>query len=213
MDLDALIRCWQITSEFHSFKPGATEDEIVSVEQELGFRLPEAVRELYRFSDGLDLCEGNLSFYPLRIHSNDMSLCHASAWLRACHWPIPETVLVFGGNGSGEPYGLWTGPHAARFPEPVILVGEVFRTACMSVSASAILPFLACETASYLQMQGLGEIAHDILGVPRSILDLEPGDDEALEAIFVWADPQVLDVLGSPYENPLDAQGLQTLLS
>ncbi|MEP7365895.1 MAG: SMI1/KNR4 family protein [Acidobacteriota bacterium] len=94
MYLATLIRCWQLTAEFHSFNPGATEAEIVSVEQELGLDLPETLRELYRFSDGLDLFGGQLDVYPLRTEPNNLSLSRVTPWLRECHWPIPETVLV-----------------------------------------------------------------------------------------------------------------------
>jgi SMI1/KNR4 family protein SUKH-1 len=119
MDLSSLISCWQATHERHILNAGASDEEIVSVERELSLRLPESIRELYRFSDGLTLFGGELSIYPLRNATNELSLSRVTPWLRESNWPIPESVLIFGSTGTGEPIGLWTGPNSRRFPQPL----------------------------------------------------------------------------------------------
>ncbi|MEP7365896.1 MAG: hypothetical protein ABI972_21790 [Acidobacteriota bacterium] len=92
-------------------------------------------------------------------------------------------------------------------------MGEIFRPACMAVTASAILPFLIFETVTSSHLNGLGEIMQDVLGLPKSILDHGTEDDEFYEALLPWVDPNVVDILGSPYENPLDEDGLRKLLN
>ncbi len=44
MEIAALIKCWERTPEQHKFNPPATEEELLSVEQELGSKLPQSLR-------------------------------------------------------------------------------------------------------------------------------------------------------------------------
>jgi hypothetical protein len=212
MDLASLVRCWQITREQHAFNEGASDREIAAVEQELSLSLPPALRELYRFSDGLALFGGELSIYPLRNAANELSLSRVTPWLRTCNWPIPESVVIFGSTGTGDPVGLWTGSHSARFPEPIIQVGAIFEPACMAVCGSAVVPFLTVETARCLPLYGHSDLLQATLGVPKSIVEI--GGDADHEAILRLADPSGIEILGDPYHgDPLDEDGLRKLLN
>ena len=99
MEIAALLKCWERTREHHEFNPPATEEELVSVEQELRRKLPESFRKLYRFSNGFSLSGGNFQLYPLRMMDSDLSLVAVTPFLREAGWQIPEQVLIFGDSG------------------------------------------------------------------------------------------------------------------
>jgi hypothetical protein len=147
------------------------------------------------------------------LNAGALSLSRVTPWLRESNWPIPESVLIFGSTGTGEPIGLWTGPHSHRFPEPVVQVGAIFEPACMAVSASTISALLHFVTAHGLHMRGFASVLSDELGVLQSLVGLDPGDERAWAGLFLWADPAGFEIVDDPYENPLDAGSLERLSS
>lgn len=112
MDLKTLIEAWQLAPKVQELGQPASAEAIAAAERTLSFTLPAELRALYLFSDGAGLVGGNLSYYPLRARDG-ISLEASSAQLRQWKWPIPEEVLVFGGNGCGEQFGLWMPVSAA----------------------------------------------------------------------------------------------------
>jgi hypothetical protein len=48
--------------------------------------------------------------YPLASPEEDdeaLTLATASDLLRSWDWPVPDEMLIFGGNGQGDSFGLW----------------------------------------------------------------------------------------------------------
>lgn len=89
MHLDTLIRCWRQTPGDHRFHPAATAAQITLAEEKLSLTLPHALRQLYEFSNGISLFQGNLRLYPLHEEKSELCLTRVTPWLRLSHWPIP----------------------------------------------------------------------------------------------------------------------------
>jgi SMI1/KNR4 family protein SUKH-1 len=196
--LNKLIEAWELSPSLHNMQPGASDDELDRAERTLGQRLSEALRQLYRYSNGLRLCRGSLTFYPLS--GDSLTLTSATTQLREWRWPIPEEVLVVGANGGGEPYGVWLPP--SRFPLPVVQVGAIFKPDCLALVATGLVPFLLVQTAGYLLCAGDQPGALEVLGVPRRIQSAQVGTDTMTE-LRRWADPKLPNPAADVYEDRL----------
>ncbi len=208
-----LIRVWILSRDHHTFMPPASEKALQRAEKELGRPIPRPLRELYRFSDGLDLFAGNLQIYPLREGEGQLGLVSASARLRAWGWPIPEEVWVFGDDGSDELLGIWL-PETGRegFDHPVLLIGEIFEPKCMAVAGTSLSAFLRGWTAFYLLAYEADPMALDLLGLPESLrYGANELDDEHFVEILRWADPGLPDPDPDPYRRGLDGEDLKRL--
>ncbi|MCB1019783.1 MAG: SMI1/KNR4 family protein [Acidobacteria bacterium] len=230
--LAVLIALWQDTAALHQFRTPAPDDEIAAAEHRLGLRLPQSVQALYRFSNGLSLNDGNLTIHPLLEPDSVGSLVSMSDQVRKWGWRTPDEVLVFGANGSGEPYGLWTGRRNAwRFPEPIIHIGAIFEPGCMGLTAPSLLSFLLRETVLGLV---LANQQHALLlhlaayglpedGLPSSteidaLLAMSPSADaqsagRRLAALERWCLGGAMPDHDDPYRARLDGDALEALLN
>jgi hypothetical protein len=63
--------------------------------------------------------------------------------LRSWDWPVPDEVLMFGGNGADDQFGLWypAGTPASE-PTPVVMIGAVFEPASLALAGTEFARFL-----------------------------------------------------------------------
>ena len=210
MTIDDVIRAWRLSADLHALRPGANEAALRAAEQSLGRVLPADLAALYRFSNCGDLMGGNLSILPLASTGDELGLVDAADDYRANHWPVPQEVLIFGGNGQGEPFGLWFPEDAdATDDHPVIQIGELFESACMAVYGTSLVRFLTAWSAYYLLLEEAPGAALDALGIPKRLRTDEYAEDYA--AIAAWADPDLPDPDPDPYETAYDVEGLRRL--
>jgi len=212
LGLQNLIEAWKMCG-VESFPPPAHEDELRKLEAHLEQPIPSDLRALYSVTNGAHLRDGNLKFDPVEGH--EICLMESTIWLRNVGWCIPDQVLVFGGNGSNELFGIWLAPTLnAAFCNPIIQVGGIFErgSGCMAVEATNLLSFLAIRTAGYfLFLDERPTKALDHLGLPQELrFDVNDASDDQLENLGQWADPQMPDdVLGNPYTDGHDAKELK----
>jgi hypothetical protein len=149
---------------------------------------------------------------------------------------VPEEVLVFAVSDSGEPYGLWLGPHdKERFPEPIVEVAASSEPECMGFCANTLSSFLLGETVlglileeqrtALLKHLGPYGLTEDLLPEGAALdayLGKSTGADgeslslramESLGALRRWANPQVGSAHYNPYTARLDRQALEKLLN
>jgi hypothetical protein len=213
-ELRELVQAWQLTPGLHTFNPPASAQDLSRLEGELGFRLPPALRELYLFSNGMDLFRGNLRVYPLFAADGDPALNNATAQCRGW-FQIPPEVLVFGDNGADEHYGVWTAEaRNPAFGHPVIEIGELFTDpACMAVVATDLWPFLIGSSAFHSLLSEAGDEALDILGLPRELrLSRKQINNEHFSRLRKWIDPGLPDPDPEPYTKGLDARQVKALI-
>jgi len=199
--LDQLIAVWRETAELHELRRPCEESDLVRAEAVLGSRLPRVFKDLYRFSNGLSLNKGSLVILPLFEEGARLSLVSMSDQLREWQWPIPEDVVVFGDNGCGEPYGLWIGPHdSTRFPEPIVIVGEIFEPGSMGLYSQDLISFLLEETSEGLRLAGREFAIHENFGLGKDSV-LRQNSPVSIESSD-----------RDPYRACLDAAGIERLL-
>jgi hypothetical protein len=207
-DLDAVFRAWAASPDLHELSPGASDATIRAAESELGFPLPASLVALYRFSDGLGAVENNLVVQPVDPARED-SILGWTEQLPASHWPIPEELLVIGGNGAGEVFGLWR-PEAGD-PTPVVMGTWGFDPPTVALVGTSLPAFLRWWTGYYLALVGAPEAAFDALGMPAALRDL---DEHAGWAPYVsWADQGLPDHDPDPYARGIDPDELDDVLA
>jgi len=211
--LDTLIEIWKVSLEHHYFNPGASELELDFAEKKLGHQLPSVLRNLYSFSNGFELLHGNVQIYPLEEHEYSLGLTTASEKLHGWGWPIASEILIIGGNGSDDLYGIWI-PNCdnPKYDHPIIQIGEIFEPGCMTIVGTGLIPFLINRTAFFLQVIEAGVIPLDKMGLP---MELRKDDlDESLFAeIIQWADPNLPDSCPDPYKQKLTVEDLKKLFT
>ncbi len=209
--LDSLIKIWLNSQEFHSFNNGATEQELEIAENILGYRLPEDLRQLYSFSNGLELLRGNVQIYPLEEQNGYLGLTTASEKLRQWEWPIPNQLIMFGDNGSDDLYGIWI-PYCNNptYAHPVIEIGEIFEPGCMAIAGTGLIPFLVSQTAFYLQLLEAKSTLLDTMELPLS-LRFDDFDEKKIAQIRKWADANIPNPLSDPYTEKLTIESLNHL--
>jgi hypothetical protein len=215
--LQNLIEAWKSFGAA-SFPPPAREDELRNLEAHLEQPLPSDLRALYSATNGAHLLDGNLKFDPVNGH--EISLMESRSWIRNGGWRIPDQVLVFGGNGSDDLFGIWLAPtFNTAFCNPIIHIGEIREPGCMAVAATNLLSFLAIQTAGYfLFVDQQPTKALDHLGLPQELrFDVKDASDDQLEALGRWADPLMPlmpdDVSGDPYTDRHDAKKLEKIFN
>jgi len=211
MELKELFQAWQLTSSLHSFNPPASEQSLLSVESELGFRIPQPLRELYLFSNGMHLFHGDLNLYPLQNGNNTLSNAsrQCSEWFK-----IPPDLLIFGDNGSDEHYGIWaTKVNNEIFGFPIIEIGELYHDpACMVIVSTDLLPFLYGVTAFFTLLSDNNGEALDIIGFPINLrVDKNEVNDEYFARIRKWIDPMSPDLNPEPYTKGLNTYQVKSL--
>lgn len=195
----------------HTWNDGATDDEIFEAEDSLGRTLPRVFRAMYEMSNGLHLVGGDLQFVGLKpSDESEFSLVNLSSKLRDWGWLVPEELLVFGGNGGGEHFGVWLPEGKPRSEDcPVIMVGE---TDTLAIAGTNLCSFLKGRTAYYLLLGEADRQALDTLGLPSDLYtsDLMDLDDDAFARITKWADPYIRDPLPDPYQRGITVDELRS---
>lgn len=229
IDLDVVFECWRSYPDLFSPREPASEKSIAAAEHALGRALPDGFKEFYRRTNGFSNSSGDLDVYPLE--GNDgLSLVSASAQYREWKWPVPNEIIVFASDGSGEPYGLWTGPcDTRRFPEPIVQIGAIFEPDCMGVTSESLVRLLFDDTLWTLLLEGMqGEVVES-LGLPMADL---PDDDlveamitrqvgpeteargiEQLQRLEDILHPHITSAQSDPYAAKLDDKALERLLA
>ena len=206
--LDDVIAAWRVDPDSELTAP-ASDATIEAAERALGRPIPDELRRLYALSDGMSVVGGNLMIEPLT--SGEGGLVGLGERLRAWGWPIPDEVLVFGGNGGSDQFGMWY-PNGAdpTAPAPIVMIGSVFEPGSMALAGTTLTRFLRAWSAYYLIAVEAPIEALEALGVPTSLR--QPDEDMDLEPYFRWADPALPEV-PDPYERGLDTAGIAAVIA
>jgi len=212
MQFQRLIKAWRASESLHKINSRATDYDLELAEAALGFPLPDSLRELYQFSDGIYLLEGNLQIHPLQETNGVDGLSTASsANLRKWGWQVPIEVLAFGNNGGDEQPGIWLPEvQGSAFKHPILEIGEIFEPQSMAILATDLESFLVGWTAYYSMLCEADSSALDMLGVPDTLrFKSDDLDGEVFARLRQWADPHLPDPYPDPYRKPYDAEGLR----
>lgn len=198
-----MVKAWALSMEspfggpWHEFNAGASNAELDAAEEAIGRRLPEPLRALYRFSNGMGVLGGDLNFVPLAGPGDTGNLVTLSDELRSSQWPIPDEMIVFGGNGADEIFGIWL-PTDEEWAGPALVVGvgEIFEPDCLAVYGTSLSRFLRAWTAARLLEWDDHAAALDALGLPTDRRRDPSCEEEAYAECFGWADPDL------PYDDP-----------
>lgn len=208
-DLDRVIAAWQEAGALHEPPRPAMPDQIGAAETALGRPLPDALRRLYEFGNGMGLMGGNLNFDSLAKGAS--SVVDNGRQLREWGWPIPRDLLMFGDNGAGDLFGVWYPPESrANWRTPVVMVGQIFEPASFALAGTDLAPFLRAWSGYYLQLHGAPAPALDLLGLPTHLRGID--DSYGLTPYFRWADPDLPDPDPDPYERGMDENQLDDLI-
>ena len=229
IDLDVVFECWRSYPDLFSPREPASEDAIAAAEHALGQPLPDGFKEFYRRANGFSDSSGDLDVYPLEGHDG-LSLVSASARYREWKWPVPDEVVLFASNGSGEPYGLWTGPcDAERYPEPIVQIGEIFEPGSMGVASESLVRLLFHDALWTLLLEGMRAEVVGSLGLQSADLpddnlveamitrnldqEMEARRTEQFQRLEDILHPQITSAWSDPYAAKLDAKALERLLT
>jgi hypothetical protein len=199
--IDNIVRCWEISGAAGQYE-GATAQQLEDAQHRLGRRFPDEFTALYERCNGAEVLDGNLQLYPL--DGQELSVLHASEFLRAADWPIPSELVVLAGDGQGAVFGLWL-PENAGGRALVVEVGQIFEEGSLSVTGTSLSGFLRGRTAYYLLLLEAPAAAVERLGLPKGLRTKEADglDDSDYEAFLRWANPDLPDHAVSSYEARL----------
>jgi len=176
--------------------------------------VPAALRPFYQQMNGAALFGGDLIFFAAGGDPDeDGTIQHASRLAREAEWPIPPEVTLFGRDTGGEVLGVWTGARdASKYPSPVVLTGLVFEPAAHALLATSFERYLLTTTVWHCLDTEFANIAFDTFHVPGK---LRANDLDALDADawFAWADPALPALPGDPYQEPLTAEQIRSMLA
>src|SRR3954453_10987005 len=107
--LDSVLRAWELSASLHEPNPGCSVDELEQAARRLDRRLPAAFKQLYSAHGGGSFLHGNLVLAPLlpAAGGDGGAVTTSGDELRAADWPIPHGLVMIGGNGSDDLFGLW----------------------------------------------------------------------------------------------------------
>jgi hypothetical protein len=203
-----VVAAWTTTAWLH--EPGApgSLSDVESVEQAIGRRLPDAIRELYQRWDGGSWLSDDLALMPLR-HGDDLSVARASTAYRAWGWPVPDEVVIFGSDGGGDPFGVWL-PTADGRPV-VVRIGAIFEPGCMGIVGEDVNAFLRAWTACYLLHHRQAATAGlDALELPERLRS-DDLDDQTFAQIIEWASPTIAGSMSDPYDARSTAEDVRRI--
>jgi len=194
--MQRVLKAWELAAELNNDYPvpAATPEMIAEAEQALGYTLPESMRAIYTVHDGGWYLGGNVVLRPLFPKEVDgLSVTSGTKQLRSWDWPLPDDVLIVGGDGSDGTYGLWIDDLAGR--EPIVVetvdAGELF-----AVVGDDLASFLVGRSAFYLLLYSDyfdPERALDALELPSDLRRTD-FDDEHYYAVSRWANPNLPNV-------------------
>lgn len=204
--LEPVVKAWQLSERNHTLETGLDDDEIEAVEYELGLSFPDSVLALYRMSDGMSICHGNVTFLPMDLGEEGLSVRNFSRKLRSWKWDIPDEVVAFGGDGSDGTYGLWLPEGTPRNPDcPVVEIGEAKGLALIGTN---LCSFLRWKTAYYLLLEDGPSKALDAISLPKE-LRIEYSTEEDYARLIRWADPAIPNPLANPYKHPITVKEMR----
>lgn len=212
MTLSDILHSWKLAHKETSFGPPVAEEDLQRAEATIGRRLTPGMRGLYALADGAYLFGGSLQLYSLLPRERGFDLSTTSTRLREWKWQVPDEALVFGDNGGDESIGAWmVTTRNPSFPEPIIVIGEVFgRPECLAIVGTSLERFLLSHTAYYLQLYGAPASALDAIEVPAK-LRRDDLDDDHFAEIYAWADPGLPDMNPDPYSRGLALHEVSSL--
>jgi cell wall assembly regulator SMI1 len=215
MPLQDLFQAWKHSSKLHILNPPASEEEITKAENILGYKLPTSLKEIYRFSNGASLIEGNLNILPLINEENKLSLINSTAKMREWHWQIPNEVLIFGDNGGDSQFGIWLPDiENKKYINPIIEFGEMETKQCMALVGTELFTFLTYWTAYYLLLCEADISSLEDIGVPKTIRpSSDVLNDDHFAMLRKWADPNLPDYYPDPYKQRFDVERLMEVFS
>lgn len=230
-----LAQLWAELSRHVERHPGATPEQIAAAERDLGCALPEPLKALYAYSDGLSFVGGDLNIHPLQkrrwrvegprvpnpfkpgeFFDNEgetTALVWETKFLRECKWHIPPELLVFADNLAEHYYTIWLPrPTSRRFNHPVIEFGEGSGDRDgWALVGTDIFRFLYSQTLYlFLDRNPTPQII-DALELPdevRRAIDTP----ELLPCIRLWVDPEIPDPRAEPFDRPTGIAQLRQLL-
>jgi len=199
---------WARSSKHHDLSPPASDEDLARLEAELGRSLPASFRAIYEMSDGASLLEGNLCFNPL-FAPTIMSVVSLAQFFRQQGQFVPTELVIFGGNGSDNCFGLWL-PRERLAASEVPVIMRPLGDSALALVGTDFTRFLTGWTAYYLNLLGVPSSAMAALGVPQDLfLPNGPKNDDLLDALLRWADPQLPHVGTDPYSNPISVEKLR----
>ncbi|WP_152191713.1 SMI1/KNR4 family protein [Georgenia satyanarayanai] len=210
-DIARVLRAWRAAGAHVDLGAPVDERLLARAESELGFPLPQDVRDLYAACDGMALASGDLVLHPL-VAPDGEGVTTASRQLRAEGWPVPEELLVLGGTGGDEVLGVWVVPDARR--TLVVVMGSPSEEPDLAVLGTSLAGFLAAWSAYFLPLgdpgddPAIGECLTE-LGAPAGPAVLD--DEEHVLRLLAWASPDIPDPRPDPYERPLSPAELTRL--
>jgi hypothetical protein len=207
--LSAIVEAWRLAAD--PLPPPASEAEIAGTERDLGRPLPAELRALYALCNGPNALGGNLAVHPVSPEEGE-GLVGMGDRLREWGWPIPDELLVFGGNGGEDQFGLWypAGTDSAAVA-PVIMMGAVFEPACMALAGTSLTRFLRAWSGYYLVLVDAPVAALDALGLPAHLRSMD--DEAGIGPYFSWADPDLAEPDPDPYSRGLDRDQIAALIT
>lgn len=192
--IDSILKAWEV-SDNTLLNAGATDEAIAVLEKTLRGSLPADMRACYLRTDGADVLGGNIALYP--IQGAKFSVRELSQFYRDSKWPVPEDVVIFGGDGCGDPFGIWTPSHRGSKPL-VVKVGAIFEPGCMAVVGTTFSRFLLGRSVFYLLSDGAPYSVLDLLGVPES-MRMSDLANLIYDEVVRWADPELPALPIDPY--------------
>lgn len=211
-----VFAAWRLSAGSDELGEPASEETIVEAERALGRPVPDDLKTLYRCSNGMAPLGGNLTVVPLldaeRPNAEVVGLVNLSDRLRSWDWPIPDHVLVFGGNGAGDQFGLWYPLGApADGLTPVVQIGSIFEPACLALTGTDLPHFLLAWSGYYVVITEAPPEALDALELPHTLRHIS--EDGSLAPYFRWADPSLPDHDPDPYARGMDAATLAQVIN
>lgn len=206
--LERVLKAWELSHACHEAEPGVPADAFERAERTLKRSLPPVVAELYEAVGSGAFVGGNFTLHPLFPSEDDdesLALTTASDLLRSWGWPVPEEMVIFGDDGTGNSFGLWV-PAQADAQPLVVQIGEIFEDGCLAVVGDDLASFLLGWTAYYLPLVCGADTddAAAALGVPDELrARAENGSRDALSAALLWSSPALPDPCPDPYERGL----------
>jgi hypothetical protein len=192
--IDSVLKAWEV-SDNTFLNPGATNGAIAVLEKTLSGSLPADMRTCYLRTDGADVLGGNIALYP--IQGAKFSVCELSQFYRDSKWPVPEDLVIFGGDGCGDPFGIWAPSHGRSKPL-IVQVGGIFEPGCMAVVGTSFSRFLLGRSVFYLLSDGAPDSVLDLLGVLES-MRMPDLDKLIYDEVVRWADPELPALPIDPY--------------
>ncbi|WP_454085264.1 SMI1/KNR4 family protein [Georgenia sp. Marseille-Q6866] len=210
-DIAQVLAAWRAAGAHVDLGAPGDDGLITRAESELGFALPQEVRELYAACNGMALASGDLVLHPL-VGPHGEGVTTASRQLREWDWPVPQELLVIGGNGGDEVLAVWVVPEARR--TLVVMMGSPAEEPDLAVLGTSLAGFLAAWSAYFLPLGDPGDdpaVADCLaeLGAPPP--ETSPDDEEHFLRLLAWASPDLPDVRPDPYERPLSSAELTRL--